>query len=194
MIFEGAFAVLLAAASPAVTDTAAARELLHAPLDPSVVVAESLASAPKRVPDPSRVRDACASLTTDDVIRLEGPFGTFEGRTRRISPTGFEGLEPQAAHASAPQLLRWEQIDLVDVQRSGATKGAATGFIVSVAVVGAAWLAAYAAQGFTTGEYDDPSLTLFIGLAAIPAILAGVCIGGGIGASHKHWEPVYPGR
>jgi len=188
MLMLGTLVMVLSGAVPAAADSAAVRELLHGSLDSSVVAP---LVATKRSPSSAELKQMQRSIDKQELFRLAGRFGSFETHAGKVTATGFEAREASFAQPrrDSPRALRWDEIDRVDVKRSGTANGARNGMLVGCAVVVAAGAWAYYVNQ-QAGE--DTAAPYLVALGAIPTIFVTTVIGGLIGGTHSQWEQVYP--
>ncbi len=138
------------------------------------------ADSARAAPDATRIERASRTLAFQDLMRIEGSFGTFYGRSPSITPRGLTGLVPEPGREGSPpreSALDWSEIDRISVRRRSALRGALIGATLS----GGAWLIGRAAAR-NTAEYVDYGGVTFVG-----ATLSGT----GIGALLHHWKVVY---
>lgn len=166
-------------ASPAPLETAS-----PAPL-------ETVAPAPSLGMSPAMIR-VSNRIGKDDLVRVTGSFGSFQGFADLVGPTGFEGLRADRkahgewAHGKVPERIRWEEIDEVRMRGGTGTNGALVG-AGSFAAVGALFgLAAVAVLG-------DGSVPVVSGALVGAGIAApfGALFGAGAGALVRRWVVVY---
>ena len=184
-------------AGAATADTLAALAALGVPgTQPDSASLTRAAGAPAPSAAPSapatpEIERACRMVSTDDVIRIEGSFGRFEGHATSISPDGLEGLRRDPAARSAPSVrsLDWQQVDRLDVQRNGVLRGAVRGTLIMATVAVVATGIAYAIEGQAYAE--GPTLTAFVAYFGVMAIPVGTVIGAIAGGSKPYWKEVY---
>lgn len=180
-------------AVPADSTGAAAPDTLRAeaaaPPGTAPGAADSLPSAP---PEPDVLR-ACQRLRVTDLLRVQGPFGRFEGRAGRIGPDALAELRarPGGRSSATPARLTWDQIDRVDVRANHWKAGA----IVGGAAAGGAGIALGALVGMLSNLFgseanDSHTLALMLGYGAVGAG-AGALVGAGAGALVPAWRTVY---
>ncbi len=147
--------------------------------------------APRLAMSPARIRTS-NRIGKDDVIRVTGSFGTFQGFADLAGPTGLEGLHPDPkargewAHRRVPERIPWEAIDEVRMRGGSGINGALVG-AGSFAAVGALFgLAAVAALG--SGDVSVAEGALVGAGIAAPF---GALFGAGAGALVRRWVVVY---
>jgi hypothetical protein len=188
------------AAAPARSDTAAAVP----PAAPSSdrVTNEAPTGAPdttalaRKLPDLSRsraVRSACNRIGPDDLVRVRGDFGQFQGFVNVAGPEGLEGLraDPNRRReftSPAPAgRVPWDRIDYVDKRGNSAGRGAVFGGVL-LGVTGGLLAAAFV----TAFDAQDYALTAGIEGGAMTGTV-GVLLGALIGSAFPAWHNIYDG-
>jgi hypothetical protein len=152
---------------------------------------ETVAPAPSLGMSPAMIR-VSNRIGKDDVLRVTGSFGSFQGFADLVGPTGLEGLRADRkahgewAHGKVPERIPWETIDEVRMRGGTGTNGALVG-AGSFAAVGALFgLAAVAVLG-------DGSVSVVSGALVGAGIAApfGALFGAGAGALVRRWVVVY---
>ena len=152
---------------------------------------ETAALAPRLTTSPAVIR-ASNRIGKDDVIRVTGSFGRFQGFADLVGPAGLEGLhrDPKArgewTGGKALERISWESVDEVQMRGGSAMMGALAG-AGSFAAVGAMFgLAAVAVGGSGDVSVAEGAL---VG-AGITAPF-GALLGGGAGLLVRRWVVVY---
>jgi len=160
---------------------------------------EVLRSSPSSGLSPSpRVLRACARIGRDDLIRVRGDFGEFQGFAAVVGPEGMEGLRVRSdrGRPSIPPVpagrVTWDRIDKVDKRGHGWRQGAIVGGLLLGALGG--W-AGYqeATYGLLEAHGPDPPLEVVgitVGGFAYGAAV-GAVLGAGVGWLFPAWHRVY---
>jgi hypothetical protein len=138
-----------------------------------------------------RVLATCARIGPEDLIRLRGDFGEFQGYAGVAGPRGLERLRPN--HESSGQtgeitpvgLVPWSRIHRVDMRGGSAAKGAVAGGVLLGSLGG---MVGAAAVSVAEGS-ESTSAALVEG-----ALFGGACgalLGGLIGAAIPSWHRLY---
>lgn len=165
-------------------------------LDPAPPARPS-SSPPGHAPSPSVLR-ASARIGRDDLIRVQGDFGSFQGFAAVAGPEGLDGLRP-GPHGGPPSttptpagLLTWDRIDAVEVRVHGWRAGALIGGLALGALGGALGY-----QEGTTGllEAHGPLPPLELAAATLYGFGLGATIGVAFGAPFgwltPAWQRIY---
>ncbi len=123
---------------------------------------------------------ACARIGRDDLIRVRGDFGWFQGFASVVGPEGMEGLRvsPNRHLSTAPVptgLISWDRIDKVDKRGHGWRRGAIGGGLVLGAVGGGLGYME-ATSGLFESHSPDPPLLV------VGKTVGGFGLGGAYGA------------
>lgn len=135
---------------------------------------------------------ACQRINGQDLLRIQGDFGRFQGHVSQTGPRGLDGLRThptEGAAAAPPGLVTWDRIDRVERRVGSSGWGALVGGLV-LGSIGAL-------AGSVSASFDNPDLAS--GEAAIGAGV-GAAIGAGLGALigaaiprwHVEYEAVRP--
>jgi hypothetical protein len=141
----------------------------------------------------SAILAACEQIDHDDLLRIHGDFGTFEGIAAGADSTGVFGLRSRNAvgdDAFSGQ-LEWNQIRSLEIQRDNRQHGVVMGAITAAAIgltIGTAAILLDQTGGNTTSK---PNPGWVIAPTVLGAVI-GASIGGSIGASERAWHRVYP--
>ena len=179
--------VITATHDIAATDTAAATmaaSALPAPSPPAETATPKAAS-------PAVVR-ACRRLSTRDLLRIDGDFGTFHGYASSIGPEGLGGLRVETRYASvqSPRSLSWDRIDRVEVHGGNAGRGALRGALSLGSAAGLLGAMLGAALGSDSSESGSAAAVIGLDAFAVGAGV-GMLLGGAIGATISGWHLVY---
>ena len=163
---------------------------------PDVAVSEPREAIPPSAPSASaspEIERACRRISSQDLLRVEGDFGTFHGYASSIGPEGLGGLRVETTRESVqpPGLIDWDRIHRVDVHGSNAGRGALRGAVAlgaATAVLGFP-IAALAQSG---GSGSDTA-GIVLACAGVGAGI-GLVLGGTIGATIPGWHLVYRRR
>jgi hypothetical protein len=131
---------------------------------------------------------ACSRIGRDDLIRVRGDFGEFQGFANVVGPQGMDGLRTRRANAagSVPTgLVPWDRIRRVDKRgrslRNGALVGGALFGILGGMV---------AAAAVTVANGSETPGTAFVEGALVSGAV-GAGLGGLIGAAFPGWHRIY---
>jgi hypothetical protein len=173
----------------------------------SALAETTLASAPQqesrearpaavttRAPASAGVLRACSRIGRNNLIRMRGDFGEFQGFAAVVGPQGMEGLRTELkrngrAAGSAPAgLVTWDRIDRVEVRGGSARKGAVAGGLILGTLGGLVGAAAVAVADGT-----ESSSTAFVEGALVGGA-CGAVLGGLLCAAIPGWHLVYRRR
>ncbi len=187
---------VLAVPDTAATDTPAATtpaSALPAPSPPTD--ASSAATAPATSPAAASspaIERACRRISPQNLLRIDGDFGTFHGYASSIGPEGLGGLRVETRYPSVqpPRSLSWDRIDRIEMHGGNAGRGALSGALSLGAAAGLLGALLGAALGSNNSE--SGSVAAEFGVAAF-GVGAGVglLMGGAIGATISGWHLVY---
>jgi hypothetical protein len=153
------------------------------------------ATAPKAPPAPRSRKEseaidkACGRLSTTNLLRIEGDFGTFHGYAATIEPVGLSGLRVETTRPSV-QLhgsLGWEHVDRIERHGNNAGRGAA---------IGGLWLGLVGGTlGFPIGalasDSNGASMAGIVAACAGVGVATGMVLGAAGGAMTSGWHKVY---
>jgi hypothetical protein len=135
------------------------------------------------------IRRARRRLSTHDLLRITGDFGTFHGYAASIGPEGLGGLRVETSYPSVslPGLLRWDRIDRLEVRGSNAQRGAMSGAIGLGAATGFLGIPV----GALASDNSDASMWGVVAACAGVGAGVGLLLGAVIGATGSSWHVVY---
>lgn len=169
-----------------------AEALALAPITPSVTqpVTPPVAALVSVSGTDPRVLSACNRIGHKERFRAYGSFGSFLGYAGVVGPEGLEDLHAERNRqkrgaANPPQLISWDEIDLIEMRGGSALHGALIGG-ASFAVVGA--LVGMAAVAVAGSDVSAPAAGAVGALYVAPV---GIVLGGLGGFAVRRWVSVY---
>ena len=167
-------------APPAVTAPAAA-----APAGATQPLSRPVATSPE-------IERACGRISPDNLLKVEGDFGTFCGYTAGIGPEGLTGMRVETTRASvqSPGSVGWERVNRIDVYGNNASRGAvsgAIGFGVLGGLIGIPVGQVLAGNGNAAGS---GALGITLACAGVGAAF-GLVLGTITGSLSSGWHLVY---
>lgn len=163
--------------------------------DPTASIAVSPPSAPATdVPATPEVERALQRLPSDNLLRIEGPFGRYHGYAARADRAGLSGLraEPKFESVAGVRALPWGEIYRIDERSSSASRGALHGAAsigLATGVLGALLGLAVQSLGGEGSGVGAAFAGGGIGLVAGGAV--GALFGSAVGAAVPSWHKVY---
>lgn len=147
----------------------------------------------ERVATSGEVVRASRRLHSNDLIRMRGDFGFFQGHASTITPAGFAGLRADPSEqyrVTAPEgVLTWDRIDYVDKRGGSAGRGAAIGAVSLGLISATAAASLFAAFDGTTNDALGAAVAV-----GVTGALVGGLLGALIGAGVPAWHNVYGGH
>jgi hypothetical protein len=189
-------AVMATTLDSAATDTVARGKSASAPPVPPAPVAPTAAGAAKPTLAPAAtaraIESACRRISSGNLLKIEGDFGTFCGYASSIGPEGLGGLRVETTRASvqSPGSVGWERVNGIDVYGNNAGRGALGGALAFGAIAG---LIGIPIGQVLAGNGNDGGS----GAMGITLACAGVGAGFGLvlgtlgGSLSSGWHPVY---
>lgn len=165
--------------------------MISAPAEPTATVSP-LASSPSAA-NTLAIERACQRLSTRELLRIDGNFGTFQGYASSIRPEGLAGMRIETRYPSVqpPDPLTWDRISRIEVHGGSAGKGALRGALALGGGAGLLGVMLGAAFG-SESESGAGVAAAEAGLAAFGVGAAvGAMMGGAIGATISGWHLVY---
>ena len=180
-----------AATDTAATTTPAGALPVTAPPADSPAAVTPRATPPPATTSPAIAR-ACRRISTQNLLRIRGDFGTFHGYASSIGPEGLGGLRIETRYPSVqpPGSLSWDRIDRLEMRGSNAGRGALRGAIG----VGVATGFLGIPLGAVVSDQSDTSMWEVAFVCAGVGAGVGLLLGAAIGASSSSWHPVYQRR
>lgn len=145
--------------------------------------------------DSPRIERTVQRLRRNQLLRIRGPLGEFEGFVVRAGADGLHGLRPRGNEAGRtpwPRDIGWDRIGRIDRRGNSAGRGAvvgATPLAVMGFVVGLAVGAGGGIGGSGSGTNGDV-LALGLIVAGVGGSV-GAVLGGLIGCAIPRWHRVY---
>jgi hypothetical protein len=138
----------------------------------------------------SAIERASSRIQSENLLRITGDFGRFQGFATHAGPEGLDGLRVDltggVAPAAPPGLVSWDRIYSIEKRGNSAGKGAVSvGLALGAAGAGLAFLLV---TGFG-GDGADAAGPMFEAGAITGGI--GAVIGGLVGAAIPRWHVVY---
>ena len=164
---------------------------MSAPAEPPATVSPP-ASSPSAA-NTLAIERACRRLSTQQLLRIDGAFGTFHGYASSIRPEGLGGMRIETRYPSVqpPDPLTWDRISRVEVHGGNAGSGALRGALVLGGGAGLLGAMLGAALG-SDSEAGAGASAAGAGLAAFGiGATVGAMMGGAIGATISGWHLVY---
>ena len=161
-----------------------------APADPAAAAptsAPQVDTPPTGNPSPEVLR-ACRGIKPENLLRIEGDFGRFQGHVLRVGPEGLDGLRASraASHPPAPPgLVPWDRIDRVEKRGGSPVRGALFGGVTLGCLGGLVSAAAVS----LAGSSFSPSAAFVEGALVTGAI--GGALGALVGTAIPGWHVVY---
>jgi hypothetical protein len=139
--------------------------------------------------DSRAIEKACGRISSTNLLRIQGDFGTFHGYAATIGPEGLGGLRVETTRTSvqSPGSLSWDRVARLEVLGNNAGKGAVGGALALGAVGGLLGLPI----GALASDNSDVSVAgVALACAAVGAGI-GLVVGGAGGAMSSGWHVVY---
>jgi len=135
------------------------------------------------------IKRAYRRISTHDLLRITGDFGTFYGYASSIGPEGLGGLRVETRYPSVslPGLLRWDRIDRLEVRGSNASRGALRGAVGLGLGTGFLGIPI----GALASDNSDASMWGVVAACAGVGAGVGLLLGAVIGATGSGWHLVY---
>jgi hypothetical protein len=143
-------------------------------------------------PSSKAIRKACQRISTKDLLRVDGDFGTFYGYASSIGPEGLGGLRVEVSRASVPSpgSVGWDRIERIEVRGGNAGRGAARGAAGFGLLAGLLGLPI----GALASDSNGSSMAgIVVACAAVGAGI-GMVLGGAGGAMSSGWHLAYQRR
>jgi len=159
---------------------------------PLVASPRPSASASSPITSSAAIDRACRRISSQDLLRIEGAFGTFHGYASSIGPEGLSGLRAESHYASVPSpgSVPWDRIERLHIRSGNAGKGALRGALSVGVGIGLLSIP----LGAVVSDNSDTSMwEVVFACAGVGAGIGGL-IGAGIGASTSSWQRVDLGR
>jgi hypothetical protein len=138
------------------------------------------------------VASACKRISSANLLKLSGDFGTFHGYAASVGPQGLGGLRLESRYPSvrSPGALGWDRIDRVEVLGNSAGKAAIHGAIGVGALAGFVGLLAAAVVTVADVQSDYTGGVIIVG-SVVAGAAAGAVLGASIGWTIPAWHLVY---
>lgn len=138
------------------------------------------------------VASACRRISSTNLLKLNGDFGTFHGYAARVSPQGLGGLRLESRYPSvrSPGTLAWDRIDRVEVLGNTAGKAALHGAIGVGALAGFVGLLVAAVVTVADSPSDYTGGVIIVG-SVVAGATVGAVLGASIGWTIPAWHLVY---
>jgi len=160
-----------------------------APATTVTIAAHDASTALPRPTDARAIALASRRISSHELLRIQGDFGTFYGYASTIGPDGLGGLrvEPRYPSVQVPGIVRWDRIDRLELRGSNAGRGALKGALGLGMFTG---LLGFPIGSLANSQTDANVAGVVVACAGVGACV-GMLLGAGIGSASSSWHLVY---